>query len=207
MNLRRESIEMLDFGRLRSQVLPIFDGLRFDIDEGPWITGGILWRALANRLENADVDVVFASHEQAAEFRSSLVNAGWTSEQAIGQDSHGSDNPSMWAHPASARPLNVAASYFYPNLGALFACFDIRVNRIATDGRTVVYDPRAFEDLKAMRLHVTRPTRSARIEKYMGYGFAPYQFDHVLDASVRGYVDDSTPWREVLGTRTLFPEE
>lgn len=53
-------------------------------------------------------------------------------------------------------------------------------------------------DLELRRLFVRRPTRSARIEKYIQRGFTPVQFATLAQAREEGFVDDVLPWTELI---------
>lgn len=193
------------------QLLPF----RLDFERGPWICGGALVRAARGEsLAGADVDIMFRNETDVRACRSVMAQLGWTQLPASALVNTSGSNagrqpgdppatvdflpPTMWHHPNTPWSINLATGALVSSMSELIRGFDLRCCALASDGEAVVALRETFADLEQGRLFVRRPTRTARIEKYIARGFRPVQFVTKQDALAGGYADDFTPWLDLI---------
>jgi hypothetical protein len=154
------------------------------MESGPWIAGGAV-RALLTNEDCDDIDLFFASQEQADAAEAALVEAGARRME------HGEVFPSSNPHPPEdALPeafrsvyfdvpnvghVNVARTHVWRDVGQLLESFDFTVCMAASAGGDLRVARTFLADLGANRLVPHRETTAYRVIKYLkkGYTLAP----------------------------------
>lgn len=156
-----------------------------DLDSGGWVAGGAAMRLLGGLPwdGSSDLDLFCRDREQAEALEAAVrttfacpegrAYAKMTNPRILMPESRLLDGGS----PSRQRVVQIIGSSFYASVRHLLADIDFTVCRVATDGRTLVCDARALDDLRArvLRPVVDKRTRASaeRVVKYLSYGFMP----------------------------------
>lgn len=151
------------------------------LDAGPWLAGGAVRAWLTGREFADDFDLFFATEEQADAVEAALIAAGAVTKAREDMFRPSAPDPDDAPETVTLRStyyalpgvgiVNVARTYLWPDAATLLRSFDFTVCMAATDGVSVVTDPRFEEDCRARRLVVNRETTHYRVGKYIGKGF------------------------------------
>lgn len=151
------------------------------MESGPWVAGGAA-RAWLKQSDADDIDLFFASEEQADRAEAALLAAGGvvTDRSApyppsAPPDGDDSADPvvlrSVYYVVPGAGIVNVARTHSYSSPAALIGSFDFTVCQVVTDGVVTVAGPRYDIDCATFSLVPLRETTRYRVCKYLGKGY------------------------------------
>lgn len=143
--------------------------VNLDLDTGPWIAGGCLTSLFQNRnLEQSDIDI--------------FCQTGFSFRRAVNQvkkqgmvETRDSSTAKTFRNGSNGFELQII-KFEHHTLSELLQSFDFTIVKAATDGKTLVYHPRFFEDLKNYSLRLDHPITNksrmaSRVVKYANKGF------------------------------------
>lgn len=157
-----------------------------DLASGGWVAGGAALRLLGGLpwQPGSDLDLFCRDVEQAVALEAAARRTFQCPDDPFAARQAG--NPRVMVpeerlvadgSPGYHRAVQIVRSQFYADVAELLADFDFTICRVATDGRTLVYDPQARADLEAGLLRPVTERRvrrtPERVVKYLRYGFAP----------------------------------
>lgn len=174
-------------------------GTHLNISSGGWISGSYAALFLTNGEWNAesDIDIFCANKYQASMIGDRILNikthtpktalsdwSGLKSKSTYGDDhtpnpKYNLEHNMLFSESDSkdSRKIQIINVNFYKNVRDLLEDIDFTICRVATDGRVIVYDSRAPDDLKnkIIRPVVSKRTNNSakRYYKYIHRGFTP----------------------------------
>lgn len=180
---------------LISAIGTIIDG--FDIDRGPWISGGTARRLWYNMpYESHDIDIFFPNSEQwknadeslysyiTIESTRGVVNKllrfmGFKDDLSCTSSVHRSQNSTTYELMVNNKKIKVQLikKYYGENLNDVWKNFDFNICKFATDGQTLVANHLALDDCEKKVIHRNPDSITMvdvkRVIKYSIYGFTP----------------------------------
>lgn len=153
-----------------------------DLDNGPWVAGGIGRRLIEgeNEVGNSDIDMFspnLAIHDWACQMiRNHKQNYKHPLFTMVSETKHPKSNKFELKIGDETIMFQLVKGSFYETAEQMFDSFDITACMIATDGESLIADEKATKALsdRVLVLH-QQPTRplAARLAKYCAYGFTP----------------------------------
>lgn len=196
-----------------------------DLENGPWVAGGVVRRILTHDAHDAhDIDVFFANEDQRhratprlreleEEWRKS-VNENYTSWPEI-LVANSSDHGLRHHRSATLIPLQLISKQYFTSSEALIDDIDFTICQMVTDGKVITCPHRSLNDLNERRLRISDKAvvkTPSRIFRYFSYGFEPDETVMTVaqKAPERAYYDVSAgglasfnPLIEEMRTRDL----
>jgi hypothetical protein len=202
-------LSSLGFSKTTSDVSNTIDrikllfGLKFDINEGPWIAGGSVLKMITNQpLETSDIDIFFPNSEKFNDFYKILDNRSVNLTQQFydkDQTPRGYFGGNVKSAYKSGNAISFETSFckiqlirykYYPNVLSVLGDFDMSICQFATDGENIVFPTQSLEDVKNRRFHILNLRRDSsfipRLYKYMLRGYSPAPGVNVFINSVVG---------------------
>lgn len=149
-------------------------GLDLGSTSGPWVAGGTARRLWCNQpWAEHDIDLFFANSES-CDKTSKIIN-----ESCVKTETFESKNARTYKVPFNNVIYKVQCIYnrFYTDIFDIWKHFDFTVCCFATNGRIIIADPDAVDDVNTKTLRYSsrsnRSTNGVRIIKYGIYGFNP----------------------------------
>ena len=172
-----------EFPRLSAHptVLAIRDLQFLDMQNGPWVAGGAVRRALTGAIPEGDIDVFFSRESDI------IACANWlTSVPSLRARRGAQSRHSIDFALGSGVKVQFVTRRTYSSIEELVTDIDYTVCGAVSDGWRWVADERFFEDAPNMTLRVNndewRPQHLWRLCKYASFGFHPVPgvLTHVL---------------------------
>lgn len=154
----------------------LIEYIRPNLEHGPWIAGGAVWRWYRGRAINSftDIDVFFRDPAQ-FNLLNSKLRLGSNNEFDSGDPLFISDNAATYSF--NGYRIQLIKRNFYDNVDALLNKFDIIACKIATDGCTWVTNHNlTVQHIENSILDMIDPLQPGAIKrflKYWVYGFTP----------------------------------
>lgn len=169
----------------------------FDMEQGPWISGGAARRLWYNiPYDSHDIDIFFPNPEQwnnADRNLDSYVNnestkgfvnklikfIGFTDELSCTNSVFRSQNSTTYELLVDKRKIRVQIikKYYGKTLEDIWQNFDFTVCKFATDGKTLVADQEALDHCEKKMIYLNKDASGLfdvkRVIKYSIYGFTP----------------------------------
>jgi len=152
-------------------------GIELDYDNGPWIAGGAIRRAIMRKPANeSDIDLFFKNEKQMLETQEKLLKCGYVKslETAHSAFFQLKKAPSDFLGNLFTR-INLVFIHFYDCPEEIIDTFDYTICQFATDLKTLVCGQYSLFDLanRRLRIHtITYPNASLRrMVKYGKQGF------------------------------------
>jgi len=159
-----------------------------DIENGPWVAGGIMRRILTSQFNDPhDIDVFFASTEQQKTVGKLIRERECSFMKKMGMVI--SEEPpefGLMVAQCSHQPgLQLIKEHLYGDLPSLFSSFDFTICAMATDGKVIRCHDRALGDIRDKLLFFINGdvTSPGRVIRYFCYGYEPSP--GVLDILIR----------------------
>jgi hypothetical protein len=166
---------------IQAKILSLADLIGgLSIADGPWVAGGSVRAWLRGEDRYDDIDLFFASEEQADRVEAALLaargkvytrDALFPPSSPVDEDRPAPEIRSVYYVVPKVGIVNVARTHTWASVHALIGAFDFTVCMVATDGANVVSDPRYDEDVPAKRLRAARETTRYRVGRYLEKGF------------------------------------
>lgn len=154
----------------------LIEYIKPNLEHGPWIAGGAVWRWYRGQAINSftDVDVFFRDRAQ-FDLLNDQLRLGRKNEFDSGEPLFISDNAATYSFDGYR--IQLIKRNFYDNVDALLNKFDIISCKIATDGRQwFTNNTQTIQHIESSVLDMVNPLQPGAIKrflKYWIYGFIP----------------------------------
>jgi hypothetical protein len=156
----------------------VFDIIRPDINNGPWIAGGavMLW-AQGKPVDISDIDVFFKDEQQYLMLANLLNSMDFTCV-------YRTENADTWRKYVGGKNnqiVQLIKKCYFESAEDVIGRFDLSVCQFVTDGITTITGKTAVSDLKNKTFSLVKPNPDIikRVVKYATYGYTPN--DDVID--------------------------
>jgi hypothetical protein len=152
----------------------IFQFIKPDMVDGPWIAGGaVLSWINKESVGNGDVDIFCRTPEQVDRISGLLFDyyrRAFDSDNAVSYDRESHDNFSN----KLPKRVQIIKRFLSPSPEHIIDNFDISVCKLVTDGETILSGEKTLDDImyKILRIEgAHHPVLLKRVLKYMAYGY------------------------------------